>query len=126
RWLAASGATLGSLWLTACNKLSADPTVAKTLARAEGFTKATQRALTDRKALAKEFTPADISGDFRPNGSINPDDADYVALRNAGFADYKLTIDGLVEQPLALSLADLRGAPSRTQITRHDCVEGWS
>ena len=120
RWLAASGATLGSLWLTACNKLSADPTVAKTLARAEGFTKATQRALTDRKALAKEFAPADISG------SINPDDADYGALRDAGFAGYKLTIDGLVEQPLALSLADLRGAPSRTQITRHDCVEGWS
>ena len=35
-------------------------------------------------------------------------------------------VDGLVEQPLSLSLAELRALPSRTQITRHDCVEGWS
>ena len=37
-----------------------------------------------------------------------------------------LVIDGLVERPLSLSLANLRAQPSRTQITRHDCVEGWS
>ncbi len=43
-----------------------------------------------------------------------------------GFADWKLAVGGLVEQPLALSLAELRAMPSRTQITRHDCVEGWS
>jgi DMSO/TMAO reductase YedYZ molybdopterin-dependent catalytic subunit len=35
-------------------------------------------------------------------------------------------VGGLVESPLRLSLADLRAMPSRTQITRHDCVEGWS
>jgi DMSO/TMAO reductase YedYZ molybdopterin-dependent catalytic subunit len=42
------------------------------------------------------------------------------------FANWTLVVDGLVERPLALSLADLRAMPSRTQITRHDCVEGWS
>ena len=126
RWLTAAGAGLGSLWLAACDKLTETPGVAKTLARAEGLTKTAQRAVTDRKALAKEFTPAEISRDFRANGSINPTDEEYVALRDTGFANYKLTIDGLVEHPQELTLADLRAAPSRTQITRHDCVEGWS
>jgi len=43
-----------------------------------------------------------------------------------GFAAYRLEVGGLVERPASLSLADLRALPSRTQITRHDCVEGWS
>ena len=37
-----------------------------------------------------------------------------------------MKIDGLVDRPQAFSLADLKTLPSRTQITRHDCVEGWS
>ena len=49
-----------------------------------------------------------------------------MAHRDAGFADWKLVVDGLVERPLALGLAELRALPARTQITRHDCVEGWS
>ena len=49
-----------------------------------------------------------------------------VLLRDGGFADYRLVVDGLVERPLSLSLAELRALPARTQITRHDCVEGWS
>ena len=43
-----------------------------------------------------------------------------------GFADWRLKIDGLVERPAELTLAELRKMPARTQITRHDCVEGWS
>ena len=35
-------------------------------------------------------------------------------------------VGGLVERPLELGLEQLRAMPSRTQITRHDCVEGWS
>jgi DMSO/TMAO reductase YedYZ molybdopterin-dependent catalytic subunit len=125
-WLTAAGATAGSLWLSACNKLNESPPVAKTLARAEGLTKQAQRLVTDRKALAKEFTPADISPDFRANGTTSPQDYEYLALKEGNFADYKLVVDGLVEEPLELSLADLRAQPSRSQITRHDCVEGWS
>ena len=37
-----------------------------------------------------------------------------------------MTVDGLVEKPGMFSLAEIRAFPSRTQITRHDCVEGWS
>ncbi len=49
-----------------------------------------------------------------------------MALAANNFADWKLKVDGLVESPSEFSLAELRAMPSRTQITRHDCVEGWS
>jgi DMSO/TMAO reductase YedYZ molybdopterin-dependent catalytic subunit len=126
RWLGAAGASLGALWLSACDKLTNDPKFSGVLRKAEGLTQRAQRLVTDRKALAREFTPADISRDFRANGTLRPQDDDYQALLANNFADFRLTIEGLVEQPLSLSLTDLRAQPSRTQITRHDCVEGWS
>ena len=76
--------------------------------------------------MAQEFTPGRHRAGFRGNGTLDPRDADYHALRDAGFAGWRLEVDGLVEQPLSFSLAELRALPSRTQITRHDCVEGWS
>ena len=76
--------------------------------------------------MAQEFSVADLSPTFRGNGSVNPSDAPYRAWVADGFASWQLQIDGLVEQPAAYSLAQLRAMPSRTQITRHDCVEGWS
>lgn len=125
-WLKVAGATLGGLLLTACDKFATDPKTLKVLGHAEGLTRRVQRLVIDRKAMAREFSHADISSDFRANGSINPPDEDYRAHLAKGFADYRLVIDGLVEKPLSLSLTDLRAQPSRTQITRHDCVEGWS
>lgn len=126
RWLAAAGASLGSLWLAGCDRLTTNPTFSGVLKVAEQWTRHAQRLVTDRKALAQEFTPADISKDFKANGTMRPQDAAYVALLGENFASYRLQIGGLVETPLSLSLAEVRAAPSRTQITRHDCVEGWS
>ena len=94
--------------------------------RANDLTMAMQRGMLDRDALAQEFTPADIRQPQRPNGVTDPQDDIYVALRDGGFADYRLEVSGLVARPLSLSLDDLRQMPTRTQITRHDCVEGWS
>lgn len=125
-WLTGAGAVLSSTLLSACDRLNASPGVTKTLQAAEGLTKRAQRLVTDRRALAKEFTPADISKDFKANGSIDPQNAEYLALKAGGFADWRLVVDGLVERPLTLTMAELRAQPSRTQITRHDCVEGWS
>jgi DMSO/TMAO reductase YedYZ molybdopterin-dependent catalytic subunit len=76
--------------------------------------------------MAQEFTEADLSPNFRSNGTSNPDDAQYRALAAAGFAGYRLQVEGLVEHPAEFSLDELRSLPHRTQITRHDCVEGWS
>ena len=125
-WLQAAFAASGALVLGACDKITNNPKGIGFLQKAEGLTRRAQRLVVDRKALAREFGRTDISPDFKPNGSIDPTDSEYVALRDKGFADFRLVVDGLVDRPLSLSLADLRGLPSRTQITRHDCVEGWS
>ena len=93
---------------------------------ANGLTYRAQRALLGRNALAKEFTRADIRQGQRPNGVTSPPDEDYRQLASNNFADYRLEVGGMVEKPLSLDLPTLMNMPARTQITRHDCVEGWS
>jgi DMSO/TMAO reductase YedYZ molybdopterin-dependent catalytic subunit len=118
---AASTALLGG-----CTDLSSQPWVRRVLDSAETLTRVTQRALLSPDNLAREYGETDLSREFKANGSTNPDDPAYVTLAQNGFADWKLAVGGLVEEPLALSLAELRVMPARTQIMRHDCVEGWS
>ena len=125
RGLLTSGAVGGGLLLAGCDKLVQSDGVTKGVQSAESLTYRWQR-LIGRDALAKEFTPADLSPVFKVNGSRDPDDEDYRRHAAQGFANWTLKIDGLVERPVELSLADLRRLPMRTQITRHDCVEGWS
>jgi len=121
----ATGAT--ALGLGACDKLSAsDSSIRKILESAENLTLWLQRLLIGRSALAREFDEADISANFKANGTYDPDDEDYQALARNKFADWRLEIGGLVERPAKLTLEELRALPSRSQITRHDCVEGWS
>jgi len=124
-WLQGAGASLGALWLSGCDRIAEDPNVVKALSSAEVLNRRVQRLL-GRRALAREFTRADITPAFKANGTINPPDADYQTMVANNFADWKLVVDGLVERPLALSLDQIKALPSRTQITRHDCVEGWS
>ena len=50
----------------------------------------------------------------------------YSRLRHAGFADWRLVIEGSVARPGAYSVADLKRFPQKTQITRHTCEEGWT
>lgn len=116
----------GSLLLAGCDKWTTAPQTLNVLSLGEKANRSAQRLVSDRQALAPEFTRADMSPTFRVNGSTNPRDAGYVAHATNGFADWRLMIDGLVSTPMSLTLPQLRAAPSRTQITRHDCVEGWS
>jgi DMSO/TMAO reductase YedYZ molybdopterin-dependent catalytic subunit len=125
-WIAGVGASLTGLVLAGCDKISESPKVVNVLAAAEGLNRRAQRLFLRRTGLAREFTEADISPDFRANGTLSPADADYVALSAGAFRDWRLVVDGLVERPLSLTLDQLRAMPARTQITRHDCVEGWS
>jgi DMSO/TMAO reductase YedYZ molybdopterin-dependent catalytic subunit len=124
--LTAGAITLGGLTLSGCDALSASPDFRTFLKNGETLTQATQRALMAGQPLAREFSERDISRVFKANGTKNPDTPAYNALAASSFADWRLRIDGLVERPQSLSLADLRALPARTQITRHDCVEGWS
>jgi DMSO/TMAO reductase YedYZ molybdopterin-dependent catalytic subunit len=118
--------TLGGLVLTGCDALSASPDFRSFLKTGEALTMSTQRALMFGQPLAREFSERDISPVFKANGTKNPNTPAYNALASGNFNAWRLRIDGLVERPLDLSLADLRALPARTQITRHDCVEGWS
>jgi DMSO/TMAO reductase YedYZ molybdopterin-dependent catalytic subunit len=122
--LIASG---GALSLAGCDFDSRSPGVLSILESVEPLTRTVQRALlAPREALAPEFGKQDISTYFKPNGSTAPDDPDYLDAAAKNFVDWKLEVGGLVENPLKLSLADLQALPVRSQITRHDCVEGWS
>lgn len=125
RWLTGAFATAATAMLAACGQ--AGTSLADQARRmGEGLTRRTQRLLIPRDALAPTYSRAEISPDFKANGSISPRAADYKALKANDFADYRLVIDGLVERPLSLSLTELRTRPSQSQITKHDCVEGWT
>jgi DMSO/TMAO reductase YedYZ molybdopterin-dependent catalytic subunit len=125
-FLRGAGLAAGTLLLGGCDSLSQAPWFRKVLFSAEQLTVRAQRALLGPNDLAREYTEADLSPRFRANGTIDPSDPKYRSMAANGFVDWRLKVDGLVETPAEFSLADLRAMPSRTQITRHDCVEGWS
>ncbi|MDB5405979.1 MAG: hypothetical protein JWL84_891 [Rhodospirillales bacterium] len=126
RLLLRAAAAAAALPLAGCDKLSSSDWFRSLLASAEGANLRVQRLLAGRQALAPEYTEAEISPRFRSNGTSEPDDPAYQALARENFASWRLAVDGLVERPTSFSLAELAAMPSRTQITRHDCVEGWS
>ncbi|MDC9825461.1 molybdopterin-dependent oxidoreductase [Devosia sp. ZB163] len=126
---AASGA---SLILSGCDQFDFlgqrnDP-VRDFLERANSLTYAAQRALVGQQAMAREFSESEIRQGQRPNGSTDPRQNVelYRDLIAGNWQAYRLRITGLVETPKEYSLTELANMPSRTQITRHDCVEGWS
>lgn len=121
----ALGAAAAAL-LAGCDRLSNSVWFPQVLRTGERLSDGAQHLVTSRKSMAQEFDAADLSPQFRSNGTALPDDPHYQALAAAGFDGYRLRVDGLVERPADFSLAELRAMPSRTQITRHDCVEGWS
>jgi DMSO/TMAO reductase YedYZ molybdopterin-dependent catalytic subunit len=90
----------------------------------ETLTYAAQRLLT-RHSLAREFSPSEISKSPFAN-EVNPLGDDFRHLQQGGFADWRLTIDGMVAHPTSLSLADLKSFPQRSHITMIQCEEGWS
>ncbi len=125
RLLRAVVAGAGVGLLSGCEKFARNRDVVGALKLAEPLNQNVQRFLTGNR-LAQEFPASMISPVFRPNGSIRPNTPEYLAVQGNDFADYRLRIRGLVRTPLELSMDALRAMPSRTQITRHDCVEGWS
>jgi DMSO/TMAO reductase YedYZ molybdopterin-dependent catalytic subunit len=126
RFLSIGVASLGAALVSGCDSLSDAPDVESVLDSAEGLTYRAQRLLGGGHSMAREFSAADLSPVFKVNGTHKPEGDEYAALVESNFVDWRLRVDGLVAKPLDLSLEDLRNLPQRTQITRHDCVEGWS
>ncbi|MAK99358.1 MAG: molybdopterin-binding protein [Citromicrobium sp.] len=116
----------GALMLGACSKVHDSKAGESLFGAVDDWHKGLQRSLTARNALAPEFAPEDISPFFRGNGSTDPQNDGYPQHVAEGFANWRFTVGGLVERPLSLTLDQIMRLPQRTQITRHDCVEGWS
>lgn len=127
-----TSATVGAtgLALTGCDAFdrlsNRDDAVRAVLEKANLLTYRVQRMLNGGHRLAQEFAESDIRQAHRANGTDTPIDEDYQALRANKFVDYRLEVSGMVATPKSFSLEDIKSMPSRTQITRHDCVEGWS
>jgi DMSO/TMAO reductase YedYZ molybdopterin-dependent catalytic subunit len=90
----------------------------------ETLTYASQRLLT-RHSLAREFSRSQISKRPFPN-ELAPLGDDFKRLQAGGFADWRLTVDGMVDRPASFSLDQIKSYPSRSQITEVVCEEGWS
>ncbi len=115
----------GGLMLSGCDRLNANPAFRSALQEVGDLHMGTQR-LIGGGALAREYAAGDMSPSFRANGNVDPGTAPYRAHAASGFSQWSLVVDGLVRQPLALPLTALQAMQQRSQITRHDCVEGWS
>ena len=90
----------------------------------ETLTYAAHRVLT-RHSLAREFARSQISQRPLENEVAPPNEA-FKRLQAGGFADWRLSVDGMVDRPTQFSLAELKSFPSRSQITSIQCEEGWS
>jgi DMSO/TMAO reductase YedYZ molybdopterin-dependent catalytic subunit len=127
-----SGVATSGLALAGCerifmaDRLNGSPSFQRVLGVAQGWTLASQRLLLSGGAMAREYSLADLSPRFKANGTLHPSGDDYARAADQNFANWRLVVDGMVARPLSLSLAEIRALPARTQITRHDCVEGWS
>jgi DMSO/TMAO reductase YedYZ molybdopterin-dependent catalytic subunit len=126
RLIAAGAATVGGLFLPGCDRLSRAPSFRTFLDSAEGLSYRAQRLLQLGQPLAREFEPRFLSPTFRTNGTALPASPGYQVMADQDFRGWTLRVDGRVTRPLDLSLDQLKAIKARSQITRHDCVEGWS
>lgn len=120
-------AAIGAGLVAGCKEIGDSRWFGAVVDTAESWHRGIHRALgVARIPMAPEYEPSDISPYFRGNGSLTVDTEAYRAAEANGFADWQLAVGGLVERPMSLSMEEIRALPQRTQITRHDCVEGWS
>jgi DMSO/TMAO reductase YedYZ molybdopterin-dependent catalytic subunit len=119
-------ATSISSALAACSPigtaLNNNPKFHGLLGSAQGL----NHALIGTRGLAREYRESDIDRNFRVNGLPTPASFQYQQLVARKFEPYRLVVDGAVERRSAFSLAQLQAMTQSTQITRLDCVEGWS
>jgi DMSO/TMAO reductase YedYZ molybdopterin-dependent catalytic subunit len=92
------------------------------LESAEGL----NHAVIGTRGMARLYRDSDVDRNFRTNGFATPGDASYTRMVADGFRSYRLAVDGAVERRHAFTLDELQRMEQQTQITRHDCVEGWS
>ena len=117
-------ASSAGVLLAGCSQTD-PPTYGHVLRMGDLLTYKAHRLLLPAHSLAREYDYADISS-VPAIGTTNPRDEVYQHLLANRFADWRLSVEGSVARPRAFSLDELQRMPSRTQITRHTCEEGWS
>lgn len=129
-------ASTGGLVLAGCSSKELPPTYGNVLRMGDVLTYRAFRLALPARSLAREYEHHDITSS-PAIGTTNPADphqelynsergALYDKLRAGGFAGWRLQVTGRVARPRSFSLTDLKALPSRTQITKHTCEEGWS
>lgn len=73
----------------------------------------------------QDYSGKALTKNFRVNG-YPPETKEYHKLRENGYKDYSLKIFGMVENPMELSLKELKSMNKQTQTTLHNCIQGWS
>lgn len=126
RSLIAGVGTGAGLLLSGCDKLAHNESFRSFLYKEDNAHYQLQNGLSSNAALAPEYRRDQMSPVFRANGSINPGTPEYSGWVADKFASFRLKVYGLVNKPLELSMAQIKSMPARTQITKHDCVEGWT
>ncbi len=124
QWIA--GAAAAGVVGVAASKASLPPSSRGIFGVSDALTYAAHRVLLAHQPLAREFGRDMITPDFPVNGERSPGDPLYQQQRARKFADWSLSITGLVETPEDYSLAYFKSLPARTQVTQHSCEEGWS
>jgi len=129
--LAAGVAAGGGVLLGGCSR-PMPPTYGSLLRLADNLTYVAHRTLLPDESLVREYGRADLTS-FPAVGTIDPASAKraevaetYRRWLTSSFSEWRLSVTGTVARPGTWSLAELKRLPSRTQITKHTCEEGWT
>ena len=129
--IATGVAAIGGLVFTRYPK-ELPPTYGNLLRMGDTLTYAAHRTLLPRQSLVREYNVSDITS-FPATGTTNPGETEkselgaaYRQLQSGSFRDWRLSVEGRVAAPRTFTLAELKQLPSRTQVTRHTCEEGWT
>ncbi|MFC3051720.1 molybdopterin-dependent oxidoreductase [Kordiimonas pumila] len=114
------------LFLSGCQQQPDTPTFRELLDFGRSLTMKSQRLMLAHKPLVRELPASEISATFPSNGTHKPAGDTYQRWLDNSFTNWRLAVDGMVERPLSLKLDDIKSMPARSQITQHNCDEGWS
>ena len=119
---------LGGILLTGCDTQFYKPPINRggLIGIADTLTMASQRMLMSNQQLVQEHDVSEITENFPVWNQSDPDDEEFQRLKAGNYVDWRLPITGLVNNPISLSLEDLKRMPNRTQTTMHICEQGWS
>lgn len=122
RFLSAGGFSLTAAFLAACN-VDRSPRAQRVLDFAEKRNEGVERSLFRHSSMDRAKGGAKLAGAAFPSYFIS----NTVPVWDAGTrGPWALEVTGAVNNPVKLSLEDLRKLPFRSQRVDHFCVEGWN